>query len=177
MNVVQYLPERRADVKSSNNNGHTALHRCVIVHAHHELARLLLEHGASVTAMDQNGVTALHMAVRRRYFRMARLFLKYGADANQRFLDGSTMLHYCVLRRDCSSIKIMQVLLESGANTKLANREGKVPLLLHGRTVELALSTSSCKKSLEMGQFGSFVVEREVKEQPFPSCVRSKGGS
>ena len=74
MNVVQYLLERRAEVTSSNNNAQTALHLCVLYNPNTELARLFLKHCAGMTAMDQNGDNALHMAVRRSYFEITAFF-------------------------------------------------------------------------------------------------------
>ena len=97
-----------------------------------KVAQYLLEHGASVTAMDRYGHTALHQSVKCGHLEMTRLLLKHGADANQRYSDGSTMLHYCIRAfssDDPTFATIMQVLLEGGANTKLANREGKVPFV------------------------------------------------
>ena len=131
MNMVQYLVERGADVNGSNCLGKTALHLCYR-HADTECARLLLEHGASLTAVDKNGRNALFDAIRRENVDMTRFLLKNGADSNQRELGGSTMLHYCALRGDdCSEyIEILQALLESGANTKLADREGEVPFVV-----------------------------------------------
>ena len=96
------------------------------------VAQYLLEHLGSVTFMDRYGHTCLHKSVTGGHLETTRLLLKHGADANQRYSDGSTMLHYCI--RAFSSdyptfARKMQVLLESGANTKLTNREGKVPFV------------------------------------------------
>ena len=128
IDMVQYLIERGADI-NSNNEGLTALHRC-FRNADAERARLLLEHDASLTAMYKNGRNALFYAIERGYVDMTRLFLKNGADTNQRDLDGSTMLHSCFVRGDSASIKMLQALLESGANTKLVNRVSKVPFVV-----------------------------------------------
>ena len=54
-------------------------------------------------------------------------------EPTQRFRDGATLLH-CVVGNDAydgdRNIKILQLLLEYGANTKLVDRGGKVPFVV-----------------------------------------------
>ena len=88
MNMVQYLLERGVDITSSNNNGRTALHLCVL-----NAPEDLLIFCWNMCKRD----TALHFATRSCTDDMTRLLLKNGADANQRNPDRSTMLHHCVL--------------------------------------------------------------------------------
>ena len=155
--------ERGAEVTSSNTNGRTALHLCVLKHAHTEFARLLLGHGASANAMDEQGNSALHMAIRSRDVDMTRVLLKYGADANQRDRNGSTMLKYCIhpLYRYLEDLEILQLLLESGANSKLVNGEGKVPFVVACEESLITAIYLLLPKGLEMGRSGSFVIEAE----------------
>ena len=62
---------------------HASGHRKVAValyEGHPRVARLLLEHGVDVNAKDNDGTTALHLALEGSRLEFARLLLKYGAD-------------------------------------------------------------------------------------------------
>jgi ankyrin repeat protein len=58
-----------------------------------DLAQLLIDYGADVTASDKGGSTLLHRASRNGHVRLARLLVEHGADATAQDNDGSTPLH------------------------------------------------------------------------------------
>ena len=171
--LARLLLEHGASVTAMDKNGVTALHMAV-GRGYFETSRLLLEHGASVTAMDENGATALQMAVRNDHYETSCLLLKNGAGANQRDLDGLTMLHYCILHNRVS-VKIMQALLESGANTKLVNREGKAPFVVACEKGLLSAVYLLLQKGAGDGSI-SFVRHLGRKRRGRPSLLDSSNG-
>ena len=59
-------------------------------HAHFEIARLLLDAGASLSAVDHDGMTALHHACRKGDHAMVQLLLDAGSDVLQKSYGGQT---------------------------------------------------------------------------------------
>jgi ankyrin repeat protein len=96
---------------------------------HEDVARSLLEHGASTTAQDKDGSTPLHLASERGCQEVTRLLLEHGADATAqtKFGPGSTPLHLALLREDND---IARLLLEYGADTTVRTKDGSTPLHL-----------------------------------------------
>ena len=99
--------------------------------------RYLLKCGASINETDKNGVTPLHRAVRFRSPAAVRELIARGADVNA--VDkksASTPLHRAVTNTGAPAtsgktdlaIEIAELLLASGADPRIRNKNGKVPL-------------------------------------------------
>jgi len=58
-----------------------------------DLARLLVEHGADVTAQDTDGSTPLHSASAMGSVDLARFLVEHGADVTTQQKDGAIPLH------------------------------------------------------------------------------------
>jgi ankyrin len=81
---------KQCPLNSLDHEGTTALHHCVI-NDHHELASLMLRHGANPNALiPDSRVSPLTIAALEKNSAIARLLLQYGADPHSRTREGST---------------------------------------------------------------------------------------
>jgi Ankyrin repeats (3 copies)/Ankyrin repeat len=109
-----------------------------------ECMRLLLDHGADVTALDGLSFAALHLASMRGPVEAVRLLLQYNSDVDIRKGDSNmTPLHYASA---CGLTDVVELLLEHGANINTSDKDedGEAPLYLastggHLDTVRLLL--------------------------------------
>jgi ankyrin repeat protein len=86
------------------------------------VTRLLLEHGADATAQTKDGSRPLHAAVQKGYEDCARLLLEHGADVTAQTKNGSTPLH------QARYVEIARLLLEHGADATAQTKYGSTPL-------------------------------------------------
>ena len=103
--------------------GMTPLHLTAL-NPNPEVARVLLDGGASVNARAQHGLTALHVAARLASIRHVRAMLDGGAKIEARDDDGRTPLHWA-LEGDPN---VVAMLLDSGADIEAKNNDGFTPL-------------------------------------------------
>jgi uncharacterized protein len=90
-----------------------------------DLARRLLDDGASLQARDRLGRMALARAARARHADIVDLFLERGALVNARDLDGSTALFLAAEEDDRA---IVETLIAHGADLSLPGRSGLTAL-------------------------------------------------
>ncbi len=95
---------------------------------------LSLKRGADIHAVDKNGVTALHHAVRFRSPAAVKTLIERGANVNQACRrNGSTPLHRAVTQtgapgtggRQAAAFEIVRLLLAAGADPMITNKSGK----------------------------------------------------
>jgi ankyrin repeat protein len=94
---------------------------------HVDLARMLVERGADVSAQDQDGSTALHLACRKGHVELAQMLLKNGADVSAQDRDGSTVLHF-VSRY--GHMDLARILIERGTEVAAQDLDGSTALHL-----------------------------------------------
>jgi uncharacterized protein len=91
---------------------------------HVEVVRFLLEAGAEVNTLSQNGlkVTPLHSAAAGRHYEIAMLLLEHGANPNLRQEGDFVPLHSAAQN---GQIEMVKILLQYGADKDLKSAEGK----------------------------------------------------
>ncbi|HUK46315.1 MAG TPA: ankyrin repeat domain-containing protein [Terriglobales bacterium] len=106
-------------------DGFTALHFAAFFNRP-EIARILIEHGADVSATAQNKmkVTPLHSAAAAHSGQIVRILVENGADANARQEGGWTALHEAAQIGDMEMVK---ALLAHGADAHAKSDDGKTP--------------------------------------------------
>jgi uncharacterized protein len=111
--VAVLLVERGADVNlPSQNKARVAPLHSAAASRQVVIARLLLEHGASVNATQQGGFTPLHEAAQNGQVDMIKLLLEFEADPNQVCTDGRTPLDFA---HEGGHLDAASLLVESGA--------------------------------------------------------------
>jgi uncharacterized protein len=90
-----------------------------------DLAKLLLQRGASLEARDRFGAKPLARAAAAGHAEMVKLFLDSGAPVDARDLDGSTALYKAA---ESGRLPIIRILVERGAGVNLPGRSGITPL-------------------------------------------------
>ena len=90
--------------------------------------KLLLDAGADVNAMDNDGETPLHIASYKGYIEITKLLLDRGADVNARDLwkqFGRTPLHFAAWG---GNSEIARLLLDKGADINAKRWDGFTPI-------------------------------------------------
>ena len=112
-------------VRASDENGFTALHG-LAGQDEPELAELLIDRGADVSAKNDMGMTPLHCAS---YGNIVEVLVRRGADVNARARNGWTPLHVQSQEgEDTGALEVMEALLEAGANPNLTDEKGNTPM-------------------------------------------------
>jgi ankyrin repeat protein len=106
----------------------TALHSCAHFE-HMATAKLLIQAGADVTAVDKYGRTALHMVItsRKSSYAMMELLIDAGVDISAIALQGGSVLHSAAKN---GTSAMVQLLLDRGATIDTIDGWGETPL--HG---------------------------------------------
>jgi ankyrin repeat protein len=146
-NIIQDLLGLGADHGARNRQGAEPLHYAASANTWNPADQAasidrLMAAGANPNAVDKNGVTPLHRAVRTRSAVAVAALLRGGAEVTRKNANGSTPLHLAVQNTGHSGSgtaqareqqrQIILILLENGA--RLEYTDGK------GRSVEQAIS-------------------------------------
>ena len=157
--IVKLFVERGADIFAMDDRGRTALdvaveqnrREWVAVYLRERIAASgrpiglheaaadgkmervseLLDQGTPVDAREPaRQRTALHLAILRERLEVAKLLIARGADANAR----DSLGHACVtLYNGFASVRLLKLLLQSGADPNAGGPDGLTPLLWHVR--------------------------------------------
>ena len=133
--VVQFLVAHGANVNLRSKDGNSALLMSTSF-GRTETTRFLLEHGAQVNVHDQNENTPLANAAVMNSILDIKMLLALGAKVDAINRNGDTPLIYCVsfcnsLGADMStSLEIMRLLIDHGADISHRNKEGDSALSL-----------------------------------------------
>lgn len=119
--MVINLLDAGADIEIPITNGDRPLH-IALINGHQNTARVLIERGASITALGNKERNALHLAASWSHPALINLLVDAGLDLEQQDAESWTPL--CV----CGNLETMRRLLARGANVNYADRDGWTPL-------------------------------------------------
>jgi len=92
---------------------------------HMNLARMLVDRGADVSAQDKDGRTPLHWALMEVRVDVARMLVECGADVSAQDKDGRTPLHSASF---WGHVDVARMLVERGADVSVQDTNGWTPL-------------------------------------------------
>src|SRR6266849_5332770 len=126
--IVDFLViERSQDVRSRRiTDGATPLHLAT-EGAHVDVAQMLIERGADLSAQNKYGNTPLHLALQHGHVDVAQMLIERGADLSAQNGIGNTPLH---LALQYGHVDVAQMLIERGADVSAQNGNGNTPLHL-----------------------------------------------
>jgi hypothetical protein len=94
---------------------------------HLEVARMLIERGADVSAQDKDGQTPLHLASQAGRVNVARMLVERDAEVSAQDKDGQTPLHQA---SQVGELEVACMLIERGVDVSAPNKDGRTPLHL-----------------------------------------------
>ena len=128
IDTAEAILRKEAYIDAGCEDGTTLLHKAIRWNKM-EIIKLLLSRGANVNAEGEHGKTSLHIAAEAGYLETVELLLKHGAYINSPCTyvakECCTPLYIAVIRRNK---KLVELLLESGANVDAEDRDGKTIL-------------------------------------------------
>lgn len=124
--VVEFLIiEHSQDIDSQGiDDKSTPLH-LASGEGHVEVARFVIEHHASITVQDKDGLTPLHWASRQGRLEVTCLLIEYGADVGIQDKAGLTLLHWTSQQ---GRADIARILVGCGADVTVKDKDGLTPL-------------------------------------------------
>jgi ankyrin repeat protein len=129
--ILRYKPE----IDSKNKDGLTPLQLMIKSYlVEQKIVELLLDHGASLKAVDKTGKKIIHIAYPKPS--VIKLLICRGVEVNAQDNDGNTRLHLFLsmrLKREKERLmpfskNIIKILLDAGAKPKIKNKKGETPL-------------------------------------------------
>ena len=113
------------DVNSHNfDNASTPLH-LTSEEGHVDVARMLMEFGADLSARDMDSWTPLHSASSMGHVNVVRILMESNADASAQDLDNWTPLLWA---SSMGHVDVARMLLEFGADVSAQTQDGRTPL-------------------------------------------------
>ncbi|XP_069559987.1 B-cell lymphoma 3 protein homolog [Brachyistius frenatus] len=127
LSVVLSLSSSSTCLEIRNYEGLSPLHLAVL-QGHKDLARMLLDAGADINAMDvKSGQSPLMHAVESNNSDMVHFLIETGCDVNSQSYSGNTALHSACGRGHVDTVRL---LLKSGADSSLKNNHNDTPVMV-----------------------------------------------
>ncbi|KAN0142107.1 Ankyrin repeat-containing domain protein [Lactarius tabidus] len=131
--IAFLLLERGVDVHAQDKEQYTALHGAAFK-GKHELARVLLDHGADPNVRNEKGEIPLHLVPQdHECDKIATLLLERGADMNARDKDDATPSHPVAFKCRLESAKELPN-HDANANSEAEIRQGQTLICLVSQT-------------------------------------------
>lgn len=108
---------------SLSNNGWQAIHQAIFEGNIHKVQSILNED--NIEATTSSGLTALHMAIKKRDLLLVKLLINADADVDAQDNKGFSVLYYAVMQ---NQLKIAKLLLDNEADPNLTNTIGNAPI-------------------------------------------------
>lgn len=138
--VSALLRTKQVDIHQRNEDGWTAIHNASYL-CRAGTVRVLIEEGADLNALSQNGFHPLYLSVQSKHLPTVTAILEGGCNVNRRTKQGVTALMYAC---EHGLVPIMGALLDAGAKTEMSSVSiGAYPL-------HLTTYNSSCLGAMQL---------------------------
>lgn len=173
MRILDLLIQKGADINERNTANQTAIDYAS--DCTNEVLSFLLSHGADVNSVNYYGYNCLQNVVVRRYYlnidkELFEIFINHRVNLNfQQVTDGDTVLHFICNKALNWNFGIMELLLDSGARTDIANNKGEFPF-------DVALSWNPFSHPIKVMEnrginYSKFITE-EVRSTACDQCKK-----
>ena len=126
--IVRLLLDIGANPTIADKYGDSCLHAAINGHCSTKTIQEILDHGAHVNAVNQDGDTPLLLACSTAQADTVRLLLHAKADPNIAYIDGNASLH-AAIAADCNKETVLEI-INYGADVNAVNKRGRTALLL-----------------------------------------------
>ncbi|XP_071325726.1 B-cell lymphoma 3 protein homolog [Trachinotus anak] len=175
LSVVLSRSSSSTCLESRNYEGLSPLHLAVLL-GHKDLARMLLDAGADINAMDiKSGQSPLMHAVESNNVDMVHFLIENGCDVNSQSYSGNTALHSACGRGQVDTVRL---LLKSGADSSLKNYHNDTPVMVaKNKKIADVLRGRGSKHIRVQDQHSVSVSPHRSMENGSPSPSQSRGCS
>ncbi|KAJ5922197.1 hypothetical protein N7516_009900 [Penicillium verrucosum] len=123
---IVLLLDNGADPNGSDKASHGRPLIAAVYGGHIKATESLLQYGANLNVLDQNGMTALWWAMASDHFDIVELLLSSGAGTESVGSDGLTPLLWAATEKN---LAVLELLINHGANINAQNNSGKTALM------------------------------------------------
>ena len=95
LDIVKYLKEQDTDIKISDEDGVTPLHRSA-QYGRLDIVKYLVKQGVDIKVSDKNGSTPIQCAGQQKQWDVVKYLVEQGADIKRSDKYGNTILHTAV---------------------------------------------------------------------------------
>ena len=128
VDAIKLLLNARADPNIADVNGNTLLHNAVRNTISKETLQAIIDHGADINAVNNDGATALLLACNTEHRESVNVLMRAGADTSIVDVHGDTCLHK-LLQRECDQ-ETLQLLLDHGVPVNAINKNNQTAYML-----------------------------------------------
>ena len=137
LSVVKYVLSLGFDITDRDGLGWTPLHCAAVKNDNVEVIKCLIECGADIRSITQDGKNLLHLVAYNNELSIVKYVLNLGLDINSRDEDGWTPLHCAAVEND--NVEVIKCLIEYGADIRSITQDGKNLLHLVAYNNELSV--------------------------------------
>lgn len=147
LELCEILVASGANINALTHFGRTALHLACLQHfPGNSVAKLLLDLKIELDTRDDDGMTALHLAVTQADEELANSIIQAGAQINVSNHQGQTPLHLAAMT---SNEQLVDLLLKKGTSPNIQDRSGHTPL--HSAVVTPVVNKRVIRRLIEFG--------------------------
>jgi len=127
--LLESLLNMGINIDKRNDRGYTPLMNLIYHYMHRSFISLLINHGADMNIINNEGDTPLLMACKTGNYDLAQALIEGGADVNIGDREGNTPLIIAFCEKNYTSLgRLFKYLIGHGADVNKANHKGETPM-------------------------------------------------